>query len=471
MPRSTLALAAAAGLLLVAAPGASATLHTVTYKQGPFAVAPYQVRYTTPEAKFVQAPDMDGHIVEMHARVVDESGEQIPVERIMLHHVLYKNLGRFDGEVRDPVCGSRAQSFYGTGEENQTLRFPPGYGYPVHRGDRWQTAWMLMNHRDVPERAYVEYRAVIDDSPGIRPVTPYWLRVTGCPGPGRIDPIFDVPGGGRKGSTFAKSLTFRVPQGGRLIAAGGHTHGGSKDLTIHQPNCGNRELMPSHPLYGNPDHAVYNVLPVLHEPGPIDMSWVQTATGIPVGAGEPLRLTSYYDGELPHTRVMGIMHLYVAHDPAVGPTCDPLPADLQNIRLAYPGRTAPPRVKVPLTGLTARGRARRISRPPGRWERRDGNVRLLIRDFSFVFPNLSVPLGAKLRWNFRGPVSHNVTVASGPVGFSSYNLRRGRTYSRRLTKPGTYRLFCSLHPVQMTQAIRVRRRPAAAPDAPARASG
>ena len=265
------------------------------------------------------APQLDGHIVEMHARVVDAAGEPIPLQRLMLHHILYKNWGRFDGEKRDPVCGGTSESFYGTGEENQTVRFPAGYGYPIHTGDRWQTSWMLMNHRNVPDEAYIEYRAVVDDDPAIRPLTPYWLRVTGCPRRGKIDPIFDVPGTGRRGATFAKSVTWRMAEGGRLIAAGGHAHGGAKELTISQPACSGRTLMPSRPLYGQPDHPSYNVLPVLHEPGPIDMSWVQSATGIPVGKGERLKLTSFYDGALPHTRVMGIMHLYVAHDPAVGP--------------------------------------------------------------------------------------------------------------------------------------------------------
>ena len=59
----------------------------------------------------------------------------------MLHHIVYKTRER-----RDAVCGD-TQSFYGTGEENETLRFPPGYGYRVRRRDRWLTGWMLMNHR------------------------------------------------------------------------------------------------------------------------------------------------------------------------------------------------------------------------------------------------------------------------------------------------------------------------------------
>ena len=127
------------------------------------------------------APQLDGHIVEMHARVVDAAGEPIPVQRLMLHHILYKNRGPLRRRENRPRLRRPSESFYGTGEENQTVRFPASYGYPIHTGDRWQTSWMLMNHRNVPDEAYIEYRAVVDDDPAIRPLTPYWLRVTGCP--------------------------------------------------------------------------------------------------------------------------------------------------------------------------------------------------------------------------------------------------------------------------------------------------
>ena len=36
--------------------------------------------------------------------------------------------------------------------------------------------------------------------------------------------------------------------------------------------------MVSRPLYGLPEHPYYNVLPVLHEPGPIATSWITSAT-------------------------------------------------------------------------------------------------------------------------------------------------------------------------------------------------
>ncbi|TML60704.1 MAG: hypothetical protein E6G18_05525 [Actinobacteria bacterium] len=46
-------------------------------------------------------------------------------------------------------------------------------------------------------------------------------------------------------------------------------------------------------------------------------------------------------------------------------------------------------------------------------------------------------------------------LAPGPAGFASPSMRRG-TFSYRFTRPGTYRLFFSLHPARMTQLVVVR---------------
>ena len=48
-----------------------------------------------------------------------------------------------------------------------------------------------------------------------------------------------------------------------------------------------------------------------------------------------------------------------------------------------------------------------------------------------------------------------MTVASGPRGFSSVHLDLSRSYRKRLKTPGTYKLFCGLHPVAMTQTVKV----------------
>jgi plastocyanin len=449
----------AAALVAAAIPaGAEAKLKTVTVRQGPFSVGPYQVRYTDPKARGVRPPRLNGYIVRMRARVVDKRGRRIPVRRLMLHHVLYKNLGRFKDDRSPGICGETKQSFFGTGEENQALKLPEGYGYRIHRRDHWHISWMLMNHRNRRANAYIQYTAKIETKRKLRAVTPYWVRVTGCGN--AVDPIYNVPGGAARGSTAATSLDFRLPRPGMLIAANAHIHGGSKGLIVSQPGCGNRRLMVSRPLYGYPNHPYYNVRPVLHEPGPFASSWPRSATGIPVGPGEPLRLTSLYDGELPHTRVMGIMHVYVDHGrrPARA-SCAPLPVDMQNWVTRQPGRLEPPRVIVPLTGLDANGRAYTITQPPGPTRLLAGDAAIRIGRASFSLRNLSIPLGASVSWtSLDRKLKHNATLANGPEGFGSPNMRNGRSFTRRFGKPGLYRIFCSLHPIKMTQTIRVRSR-------------
>ena len=46
-------------------------------------------------------------------------------------------------------------------------------------------------------------------------------------------------------------------------------------------------------------------------------------------------------------------------------------------------------------------------------------------------------------------------MANGPVGIGSPNLNDERTFSKKLRRPGTYRFFCALHPVQMTERVEV----------------
>jgi plastocyanin len=78
-----------------------------------------------------------------------------------------------------------------------------------------------------------------------------------------------------------------------------------------------------------------------------------------------------------------------------------------------------------------------------------------VGDFAFVNGRVEIARGTRFTWRFIGPSEHDVTLASGPVGFSSPSVRRAR-WSRRFDRRGVYRLYCSLHPVSMTQIVRVR---------------
>ena len=77
-----------------------------------------------------------------------------------------------------------------------------------------------------------------------------------------------------------------------------------------------------------------------------------------------------------------------------------------------------------------------------------------VGDYAFGAQRVSIKRGTRFTWRFAGGTAHDVTLATGPVGFSSPSLTRG-TYSFRFTRSGTYRLFCSLHPSRMTQVITV----------------
>jgi hypothetical protein len=238
-----------------------------------------------------------------------------------------------------------------------------------------------------------------------------------------------------------------------------HVHGGAKTIRLTQPACGGRVLLESRPRWGLLSHPYYRVLPVLHEPGPIGTDWVETAKGIPVARGERIRVTSLYDDEWLHTRVMGIMHVYVAPTRRRGrtPRCTPLPDDVRVFRRGGPGTDIAPHVPVPLTGLDPDGKAITILRPPGPlyiFRYLDG-VKVGIRDTSLSMRNLRVPRGELVTWRSGDRQLHDITVADGPTGFASYWLRRGEGFEHRFDKPGTYRLYCSLHPIDMTQTVEV----------------
>jgi plastocyanin len=78
-----------------------------------------------------------------------------------------------------------------------------------------------------------------------------------------------------------------------------------------------------------------------------------------------------------------------------------------------------------------------------------------VDDFRYGVERISLPRGTTFTWRFRGAFEHDVTVVGGPEGFSAPWTLAG-TFTHRFTKPGRYRLFCSLHPAKMVQQITVR---------------
>lgn len=461
MRRWPLALAFAALMLGVLAAPSFAATQTKSFDY-PVDMNPFEVEQ---ESAIQYLEGVEGYITGMSVDVVNPDGTQVPIDRVMLHHIVFAQLGKqhpgcktitqFDNKSTLPAAG---EPMYAAGEERQVMALPEGYGYPVAKDAPIYMVWMLMNHRGVKDNASIRYTVTWEDDPQakqLKPVRPLWMDVANC----KADPVYDVPGGGKAGSIDERRYDLIAPESGRIVAGGGHVHGGGIATKITQPACENREVMTSKPAWGMPDHSFYKVRPILHEPGPISMSGWLSKEGFPVQAGQRIRLTSQYDNSRPHTRVMGINVVYFAPG-EVNEACAPPPTDGVNIQAAdlrnEPYRTKTPKFTVPLTGVNSKGRAVSISRPPGKTRTVKSGTTIQARDSYFSIPNVAVKRGSKLTWRFGTPTLHNVTVANGPRGFASDNLNDGRKFTVKFKVPGTYRLMCTIHPVGMTQTVTVR---------------
>jgi len=99
--KAAIAAAAIALLVLAAASPASAGVRTYKLRFGPIALDGYQVKQNSNP---VRNPRVNGYITRMRAHVVDRQGRDIPVQRVMLHHVLFTNRGVRNGDRHDGAC-------------------------------------------------------------------------------------------------------------------------------------------------------------------------------------------------------------------------------------------------------------------------------------------------------------------------------------------------------------------------------
>jgi plastocyanin len=80
------------------------------------------------------------------------------------------------------------------------------------------------------------------------------------------------------------------------------------------------------------------------------------------------------------------------------------------------------------------------------------NNRVMIKDFMFSPVQLTTRVGVEVTWVNEDDEPHTVVSDSGL--FRSAALDTGKEYTFRFDKPGTYHVFCSMHP-QMTATILV----------------
>jgi plastocyanin len=77
-----------------------------------------------------------------------------------------------------------------------------------------------------------------------------------------------------------------------------------------------------------------------------------------------------------------------------------------------------------------------------------------VKDDVFAPKSLSVKKGTTVKWAWKGQEPHNVTVTSGPAKFHSATQTKG-TFSKKLTKAGTYKIVCTIHAPRMAMTVKV----------------
>jgi plastocyanin len=77
-----------------------------------------------------------------------------------------------------------------------------------------------------------------------------------------------------------------------------------------------------------------------------------------------------------------------------------------------------------------------------------------VKDDVFSPKTRTVTKNTTVTWRWTGKAPHNVTVVKAPVKFRSTTKTSG-TYKKKMTRTGTYRLTCTIHP-GMDMTLRVK---------------
>jgi plastocyanin len=78
-----------------------------------------------------------------------------------------------------------------------------------------------------------------------------------------------------------------------------------------------------------------------------------------------------------------------------------------------------------------------------------------VKDNKFVATKITVRKGTTVKWIWKGDAPHNVTVTRGPAKFHTANRTSG-SFSKKLTRAGTYTILCTIHAPGMKMTITVK---------------
>ncbi|HEX8205880.1 MAG TPA: hypothetical protein VF587_07470 [Solirubrobacteraceae bacterium] len=408
-------------------------------------------------ANGLEAPAEPGYVTGVKEQVLvdskDPEAEPLNNAKFMIHHFLFWAPGRLDQAPGS--CWGQSGFVAGRGEEHPDGQFGEftspeiraRYGITNRTAQGtapdWRLTAMVMNHVKRPKKVFVRLRIWYTTEPR-EPISP--VVVANCRHLGNAM-AYDVPGDGGPSSEYVDQSTWTVPAGlrGRILGAASHQHGGGKYQTLSSVTC-DRPLFKADVYHAPPGHIYNTIRPILHEPGPIANGTFRTAEGIPITPGEVLHRRAVHDNANLHVASMGFWVLMVAPDETAQP-CGPMPGDLREI--TRPERFDPTpnyRLKVPQLAPPRPTAFRAFTGAP-----------LMIDDANFRRGRVRARVGTPITWRIQGSLPHTVTVANGPIGFSSlYSGVANGSYTFTPRKRGTYRLTCLIHPTRMGQTLVVK---------------
>jgi plastocyanin len=78
-----------------------------------------------------------------------------------------------------------------------------------------------------------------------------------------------------------------------------------------------------------------------------------------------------------------------------------------------------------------------------------------VKDNKFVAKSITVKKGTTVKWVWKGKAPHDVSVTKGPAKFKS-SVKTSGSFSKKLTKAGTYTIVCTIHAPDMRMTIKVK---------------
>ena len=81
------------------------------------------------------------------------------------------------------------------------------------------------------------------------------------------------------------------------------------------------------------------------------------------------------------------------------------------------------------------------------------STEVVIDNFTFDPPKLTINAGTKVTWINHDDVPHTATSSTRPRAFDSGTLDTDEKFSHVFTAPGTYNYFCAVHPKMTAQII------------------